>query len=51
MTESKEIEEILYRAYSLGIQEKVREKALDWMERKNMPKGVAYSRAFNKYTK
>jgi hypothetical protein len=51
MTESKEVEEILHKAYSLGIQEKVRDKALDWMDRKNMPPGIAYSKAFNKYTK
>ena len=49
MTESDEIEEILYEAHYLGISDKVMEKANDWMNRKNMPKGIAYRRALERY--
>ena len=49
MTESDEVEEILYEAHYLGISDKVMEKANDWMNRKNMPKGIAYRRALERY--
>ena len=39
MTESDEIEEILYEAHYLGISDKVMEKANDWMNRKKYAKG------------
>ena len=51
MTESKEIEEILYEAHYLGITDKVMKKAQDWVKRKKMPKGVAYRRALERYKK
>lgn len=51
MTESDEVEEILYEAHYLGISDKVMKKASDWMERKNMPKGIAYRRALERYKK
>ena len=51
MTESDEIEEILYEAHYLGISDKVMKKAADWMNRKNMPRGVAYRRALERYKK
>ena len=51
MTESKEIEEILYEAHYLGIADKVMKKAQDWVKRKKMPKGVAYRRALERYKK
>ena len=49
MTESDEVEEILYEAHYLGISDKVREKANDWIKRKSMPKGIAYRRALERY--
>lgn len=49
MTESDEVEEILYEAHYLGISDKVMKKADDWMNRKNMPRGVAYRRALERY--
>ena len=36
MTESKEIEEILYEAHYLGIEAKVMKKAQDWVKRKKI---------------
>ncbi len=51
MTESDEIEEVLYEAHYLGIRNEVMEKAKDWMERKKMPKGIAYRRALEHYSK
>ena len=49
MTESDEIEEILYEAHYLGIKNQVMEKAIDWINRKKMPRGVAYRRALERY--
>ena len=51
MTESDEVEEILYEAHYLGVKNKVIEKAKDWINRKKMPKGVAYRRALDRYKK
>ena len=51
MTESDEVEEILYEAHYLGVKNKVMEKANDWIKRKKMPKGVAYRRALDRYKK
>ena len=51
MTESDEVEEVLYEAHYLGIQSEVMKKAQDWMNRKKMPKGIAYRRAFEYYSK
>ena len=51
MTESDEIEEVLYEASYLGIRDKVMGKAADWIKRKKMPKSVAYRRALEKYRK
>ena len=51
MTESDEVEEILYEAHYLGIENQVMEKATDWINRKKMPKGVAYRRALARYKK
>ena len=39
MTESDEVEEILYEAHYLGISDKVMKKADDWINRKNRPRG------------
>ena len=49
MTESDEIEEILYEAHYLGVKNQVMEKAIDWINRKKMPRGVAYRRALERY--
>jgi len=49
MTESNEIEEILYEAHYLGVKNQVMEKAIDWINRKKMPRGVAYRRALERY--
>ena len=51
MTESNEVEEVLYEAHYLGISDKVMKKANDWIKRKNMPRGVAYRRALERYKK
>jgi len=51
MTESDEVEEVLFEAYYLGIRDQVMKKANDWIKRKKMPKGVAYRRALDHYKK
>jgi len=51
MTESDEVEEVLFEAYYLGIRDQVMKKANDWIKRKKMPKGVAYRRALDRYKK
>ena len=51
MTESDEVEEILYEAHYLGVENQVMEKAKDWIKRKKMPKGVAYRKALDRYKK
>ena len=52
MTESDEIEEILYEAYNLGVKDLVMEEAKNiWMNNNNMRRSEAYRRAFDYYKK
>ena len=50
MTESDEIEEILYEAFDLGIRDLVIDGARELLENnKKIRKSLAYQQSFNKY--
>ena len=52
MTESDEIEEILYEAYDLGIKDLVMEEAKNiWMNNNRMRRSDAYRRALEYFKK
>ena len=52
MTESDEIEEILYEAYDLGVKDLVMEEAKNiWMNNNNMRRSEAYRRALEYFKK